>query len=160
MGIWHLVMETNRLSRPSGCPPGVSQPFQILGRSALIQLCRQNRVKNGKNRRVVRPCRRNNGTALVVLLPTVADYIHVVGPIMFGWGAKHLSRFSGVSHGFFTVFPPDFDDTTELKQNAPRSETAEERPGDTPMGSIACLFPSQDANEMPIVSSYTVARRR
>ena len=32
MGIWRLVMETNRLSRPSGCPLGVSQPFQILGR--------------------------------------------------------------------------------------------------------------------------------
>jgi hypothetical protein len=46
MGIWRIVMETNRLSRPSGCPPGVSQPFQILGHSALIGLCRQNRVKN------------------------------------------------------------------------------------------------------------------
>ena len=104
MGIWRLVMETNRLSRPSGYPPGVSQPFQILGRSALIQLCRQNRVKNGKNHRVVRPRRRNNSTALVVLLPTVVDCTHVVGPIMFGWGAKHLSRFSGVSHAFLPVF--------------------------------------------------------
>jgi hypothetical protein len=50
MGIWRLVMEKNRLSCPSGCPLGVSQPFQILGRFALIglcsRLCRQNRVKN------------------------------------------------------------------------------------------------------------------
>ena len=32
MDTWRLVMETNRLSRPSGCPLGVSQPFHILGR--------------------------------------------------------------------------------------------------------------------------------
>ena len=41
MGIWRLVVETKRLSRPPGCPPGVSQPFHILGRCALIGLCRQ-----------------------------------------------------------------------------------------------------------------------
>jgi hypothetical protein len=41
MGIWRIVMETNRLSRRLGCPPGVSQPFQILWRFALIPLCRQ-----------------------------------------------------------------------------------------------------------------------
>ena len=51
-----------------------------------------------------RPRRRGNSTALVVLLPTVVDCTHVVGPIMFGWGAKHLSRFSGVSHAFLPVF--------------------------------------------------------
>ena len=45
----------------------------------------------------------------------------------------------------FTCCWPDFDDTTELKQNAPRSETAEKRLGDTLTGVIACLFPSQDA---------------
>jgi hypothetical protein len=36
----------------------------------------------------------------VVLLPTVADCAHVVGLIMFEWGAMHLSRSSGVSHAF------------------------------------------------------------
>ena len=81
----------------------------------------------------------------MVLLPTVADCTHVVGLIMFVWGAKHLSRFSGVSHAFFTGFRPDFDDTTELKQNAPRSEMAEKHLGDTPTGVIACLFPSKGA---------------
>jgi hypothetical protein len=40
----------------------------------------------------------------VVLLPTVADCTHVVGLIMFEWGAMYLSRFSGVSHAFFTGF--------------------------------------------------------
>ena len=81
----------------------------------------------------------------MVLLPTVADYTHVVGLIMFVWGAKHLNRFSGVPQAFFTGFRPDFDDTTELKQNAPISETAKKRLGDTPTGVIACLFPSKDA---------------
>jgi hypothetical protein len=38
----------------------------------------------------------------MVLLPTVADCAYVVGLIMFEWGAMHLSRFSGVSHAFFT----------------------------------------------------------
>jgi hypothetical protein len=37
----------------------------------------------------------------------VADCTHVVGLIMFVRGAKHLSRFSGVSHAFFLpVFDP------------------------------------------------------
>ena len=40
-----------------------------------------------------RPRRRGNSTALVVLLPTVVHGTHVVGPIMFGWGVKRLSRF-------------------------------------------------------------------
>jgi hypothetical protein len=40
----------------------------------------------------------------VVLLPTVANCTHMVGPIMFGCGAKHLSRSSGVSHAFFADF--------------------------------------------------------
>jgi hypothetical protein len=79
-----------------------------LGRSALIQLCRQNRVENrsktGKNRRVAWPRRRGNSTALVVILPTVADCAHVVGLIMFEWGAMRLNRLSGVSHAFFTGF--------------------------------------------------------
>ena len=81
---------------------------------------------------------------MVVLLPTVADCTHAVGMIMFVWGAEHLSRFSGVSHAFFTGFRPDFDDTTELKQNAPISEMAEKHLGDTPTGVMTCLFPSKD----------------
>jgi hypothetical protein len=64
---------------------------------------------------------------------------------MFVWGAKHLRRFSGVSHAFFTGFRPDLDDTTELKQNAPRSEMAEKHLGDTPTGVIAGLCPSKGA---------------
>jgi hypothetical protein len=40
----------------------------------------------------------------VVLLPTVADCAHVMGLIMFEWGAMRLNRFSGVSHAFFTGF--------------------------------------------------------
>ena len=81
----------------------------------------------------------------MVLLPEAVHCTHVVGPITFGWGMKRLSRFSGVSHAFFTGFRPDFDDTTELKQNAPISETAKKRLGDTPTGVIACLFPTKDA---------------
>ena len=65
----------------------------------------------------------------MVLLPTVADCAHLVGMIMFEWGAMHLSRSSGVSHALFTGFQPDFDDATELKQNAPRYETAVKRLG-------------------------------
>ena len=38
-----------------------------------------------------------------------------------------------------------FDDTPQLKQNAPRYETAEKRLGDTPTGATTCLFLSQDA---------------
>ena len=94
--------ETNRLSRPSGCPPGVSQPFHILGRSALIGLCRQNRVKNPVKTNVAAGAvGAEICTARVVLLPTVANCSHVVGPIMFEWGAMHLRRLSGVSHGLF-----------------------------------------------------------
>ena len=81
----------------------------------------------------------------MVLLCTVADCTHVMSLIMSVWGAKHISRLSGVSHAFFTGFRPDFDDTTELKQNAPISEMAEKYLGDTPTGVIACLFPSKDA---------------
>ena len=49
----------------------------------------------------------------MVLLPTVVDCTHVVGRIMFVWGAKHLSRFSGVSQAFLpaastaTYQPPE-----------------------------------------------------
>jgi hypothetical protein len=100
MDIWRLVMETNMLSRPSGCSLGVPQPFHILGHPALIQLCRQNRVETGKNRCVAWPHRREKSTALVMLLPTVADCTHVVDLIMFEWGAMHLSRLSGVSYAF------------------------------------------------------------
>jgi hypothetical protein len=49
---------------------------------------------------------------------------------------------------FYRFFLPNFDDKTELKQNAPRSETAEKRLWDTPTGVIACLFSSQ-ANKCP-----------
>jgi hypothetical protein len=38
----------------------------------------------------------------------VVHCTHVVGPIMFGWGAKYLSRFSCVSRVFYrflTQFP-------------------------------------------------------
>ena len=141
MGIWRLVMETNRLSRPSGCPPGVSQPFHILGRSALIGVSRQNPVKTPQyHMHGVGWCS-TFGSLMAIPGPTVADCTHMVGPIMFGWGAKYLRRFSGVSHAFL----PSFDDTTLLKQNAPISETAEERLGDTPTGATTCLFLSQDA---------------
>jgi hypothetical protein len=100
MGIWRLVMKTNRLSRPSGCPPGVSQPFHILGRSALVGLCRQTRVKTGKNRRVVWPRRRGKSNTWVLLLPTVADCTHVMGPIMFEW----VRSISAVSQAFLIRF--------------------------------------------------------
>ena len=36
--------------------------------------------------------------------PPVVDYIHVVGLIMFGWGAKHLRRSSGVPQAFLRRF--------------------------------------------------------
>jgi hypothetical protein len=60
-----------------------------------------------------------------------------------------MRSISGVSQAFLMRFLlvfilPDFDDRTELKQNAPISETAEKRLGDTLTGVIACLFPSQD----------------
>jgi hypothetical protein len=134
---------------PVGVSPrrflGVSDLWAFCGRSALIPLCRRVGSKTGKNRRVAWAHRRENSTALVVLLPTVADCTHVVSLIIFGWGAKHLSRFSRVSNALFTGFRPDFDDTTESKQNAPISEMAEKHLGDTPTGVIACLFPSQYA---------------
>ena len=52
-----------------------------------------------------RPRRRENSTALVVRLPTAVHYTHVMGLITFGWGEKHLRRFSGVFSAFLTHFP-------------------------------------------------------
>jgi hypothetical protein len=49
--------------------------------------------------------RRGNSIALVVRLPTVVHFIHVMAPITFGWGVKHLSRFSGVSQASLKRFP-------------------------------------------------------
>ena len=49
MGIWHIVMETNRLSRPSGCPAGVSQPFQI-----VFERFPQERLENAHGRNFVK----------------------------------------------------------------------------------------------------------
>jgi hypothetical protein len=56
---------------------------------------------------------------LVVLLPTVADCTHVVGLIMFVWGANHLSRFSGVSHTFFYRFSTRFRRHNGIKAERP-----------------------------------------
>ena len=71
--------------------------------------------------------------------------LHPCGGPDHGWvgceaSQPFLRRFSCVSHALL----PFFADTTLLKQNAPISETAEERLGDTPTGAIACLFPSQN----------------
>jgi hypothetical protein len=96
MGIWHLVMEKNRLSRPSGCPLGVPQPFHILGRSPLIGVSRQNLVKTPQYRMQGVGWCSTFGSPMAIPGPTVADCTHVVGPIMFGWGVNHLNRFSGV----------------------------------------------------------------
>ena len=51
-----------------------------------------------------RPRRRGNSTALVVRLPTAVHCIHLMGPITFAWGEKHLSRSSGVSQAFLRRF--------------------------------------------------------
>ena len=44
------------------------------------------------------------GSPMAIPGPTVADCTHVVGPIMFGWGANHLNRFSGVPQAFLRRF--------------------------------------------------------
>ena len=44
------------------------------------------------------------GSLMAIPGPTVADCTHVVGPIMFGWGANHLNRFSGVPQAFLRRF--------------------------------------------------------